>query len=68
MSLEFQKKKQIPNRIRGKSVDLLKEYLGHQWFTSVYDTQPPELFMKIFDILKALSFDEVNAKILAMRK
>ena len=56
-------KKRIPNRIRGKSCDLLQPYLAEQWWKSVNGTYGPDLFEKIIKILNEKSFNEVNNQI-----
>ena len=52
-------KKQIPNRIRGKSVRILQKYLAQQWWKSINGNNGPEIFIKILNILKVKSYDDV---------
>ena len=41
-------KKQIPNRIRGKSVRILQKYLAQQWWKSINGNNGPEILFKYF--------------------
>ena len=56
-------KKQIPNRIRGKSCGLLQSYLAQQWWKSIHGTYGPELFQKILPILKEKNYKDVKEHI-----
>ena len=56
-------KKQISNRIRGKSIENLKLYLGQQWFKSINNKEPHLLFLKVIEVLNALSYNDVIEKI-----
>ncbi len=56
-------KKQIPNRIRGKSCGLLQSYLAQQWWKSIHGTYGPELFQKILPILKETNYRDVQEQI-----
>ena len=56
-------KKQISNRIRGSCIENLKEYLGQQWFKSINSSQPNLLFLKVLEILKEQSYNDVIQKI-----
>ncbi len=49
-------KRKVPNRIRGKSVDLLELYLAQQWWKSVNGDNGPILFLKILNILKQVDY------------
>ena len=52
-----------PNRIRGKSCNLLQSYLAQQWWKSINGYFGPELFQKILPILKEKSYSEVKEEI-----
>ena len=56
-------KKQIPNRIRGKSVNILQLYLAQQWWKSVNGNDGPNLFIKVLKILKQVDYNFVLKKI-----
>jgi hypothetical protein len=56
-------KKQISNRIRDKSIENLKLYLGQQWFKSINNKEPHLLFLKVIEVLNALSYNDVIEKI-----
>ena len=60
-------KRQIPNRIRGKSTKLLQTYLAQQWFKSIHGSQGPVLFLKILHVLKVKSLKTVQEEIKAIK-
>ena len=61
-------KKQIPNRIRGKSCGLLQSYLAQQWWKSIHGTYGPELFQKILPILKENNYKDVKEQIKLLKQ
>ena len=56
-------KRQIPNRIRGKCVDVLQLYLAQQWWRSVNGNEGSSNFIKILNILKQLNYETVLNRI-----
>ena len=61
-------KKQIPNRIRGKSCGLLQSYLAQQWWKSIHGTYGPELFQKILPNLKENNYKDVKEQIKLLKQ
>ena len=55
--------KKIPNRIRGKSCNLLQPNLAQQWFKSVHGDYGPKLFQLILPILKEITYEEAKDQI-----
>ena len=56
-------KRQIPNRIRGKSCNLLQTYLAQQWWRSIHGTNGPEMFEMIITILNEKSYADVKFQV-----
>ena len=60
-------KRKIPNRIRGKSCNLLQTYLAQQWWKSINGCYGPVLFEKILPLLKAKSYMDVKSDIVTLK-